>query len=64
MTAVATMVVSGLLLVRFLDRPYEDGSGSVKPTAIADTVAAIERWRTQTAPARALPCDARGAPRA
>ena len=64
MTAVATMVVSGLLLVRFLDRPYEDSSGSVKPTAMVDAVTSIERQRDRLAPGRALPCEARGTPRA
>ena len=51
MTAVATMVVSGLLLVRLLDRPYEDSSGRVTPTAMAGTIASIERLRTQMAAA-------------
>ena len=63
MTAVATMVVSGLLLVRLLDRPYEDSSGSVTPTVMAGTIASIERLRTPMAAQRTLPCDARGAPR-
>jgi hypothetical protein len=34
---VAIIVVSGLLLVRFLDKPYEDKSGSIKPTAMQRT---------------------------
>ncbi len=32
--AITTIVVSGLLLVRFLDKPYENKSGSIKPTAM------------------------------
>jgi Protein of unknown function (DUF4239) len=36
--AVAIIVVSGLVLVRFLDNPYEDKSGSIKPTAMTRTL--------------------------
>ncbi len=41
--AVAIIVVSGLVLVRFLDKPYEDKSGSIKPTAMERTLAQMER---------------------
>ena len=41
--AVAIIVVSGLVLVRFLDKPYEDQSGSIKPTAMERTLAQMER---------------------
>jgi hypothetical protein len=41
--AIAIIVVSGLVLVRFLDQPYEDKSGSIKPTAMARTLAQMER---------------------
>ena len=41
--AVAIIVVSGLVLVRFLDKPYEDKSGSIKPTAMERTLAGMER---------------------
>lgn len=40
---IAVIVVSGLVLVRFLDKPYEDKSGSIKPTAMARTLAQMER---------------------
>jgi Protein of unknown function (DUF4239) len=40
--AVAIIVVSGLVLVRFLDKPYEDTSGSIKPTAMARTLKQME----------------------
>jgi hypothetical protein len=43
--AVAIIVVSGLVLVRFLDRPYEGKSGSIKPTAMTRTLAEMERER-------------------
>ena len=41
--AVAIIVVSGLVLVRFLDKPYEDKSGSIKPTAMERTLVLMER---------------------
>jgi Protein of unknown function (DUF4239) len=41
--AVAIIVVSGLVLVRFLDKPYEDKSGSIKPTAMERTLELMER---------------------
>jgi Protein of unknown function (DUF4239) len=40
---VAIIVVSGLVLVRFLDKPYEDKSGSIRPTAMERTLAQMER---------------------
>jgi hypothetical protein len=41
--AVAVIVASGLVLVRFLDKPYEDTSGSIKPTAMTRTLELMER---------------------
>jgi hypothetical protein len=41
--AVAIIVVSGLVLVRFLDKPYEDTSGSIKPTAMTRTLEQMEK---------------------
>jgi Protein of unknown function (DUF4239) len=40
--AVSIIVVSGLLLVRFLDKPYEDKSGSIKPTAMQRTLVQMQ----------------------
>ena len=40
--AVAVIVVSGLLLVWFLDRPYENKSGSIKPTAMTRSLALMQ----------------------
>jgi hypothetical protein len=45
--AVAVVVVSGLILVRFLDKPYENKSGSIKPTAMTKTLTRIEREHPQ-----------------
>ncbi len=41
--AVAIIVASGLVLVRFLDKPYEEQSGSIKPAAMERTLAQMER---------------------
>jgi hypothetical protein len=41
--AVALLVTSGLLLVRFLDNPYENKSGSIKPVAMTRTLVLMER---------------------
>jgi hypothetical protein len=40
--AVTTMVVAGMLVVWFLDRPYENASGSIKPTAMTLTLQQME----------------------
>jgi negative regulator of sigma E activity len=45
--AVAIIVISGLVLVRFLDKPYENKSGSIKPTAMERTLAQMEREHRQ-----------------
>jgi hypothetical protein len=41
--AVSIVVVSGLVLVRFLDKPYEDTSGSIKPTAMTRTLEQMKK---------------------
>jgi hypothetical protein len=48
--AVAVIVASGLLLVGFLDRPYEDKSGSIKPTAMTRTLAQMQREQQAAVP--------------
>jgi hypothetical protein len=40
--AVAVIVVSGLILVQFLDKPYENKSGGIKPTAMMRTLSVIQ----------------------
>jgi len=40
---IAIIVVSGLVLVRFLDKPYEDKSGSIEPTAMERSLVLMER---------------------
>jgi uncharacterized membrane protein HdeD (DUF308 family) len=56
MGAVTAMVVAGILVVRFLDRPFNDASGSIKPSAMAMTLKGME------AASATRPCDERGRP--
>jgi Protein of unknown function (DUF4239) len=49
--AVAIVVVSGLILVRFLDKPYEDRSGSIKPMAMMRTLNVIDGEHAKARPA-------------
>src|SRR3954454_20426199 len=54
--AIAALVVSGLLLVWFLDHPYENNSGSIKPDEMERQVAVIEHEHHDVTP----PCDEQG----
>ncbi len=59
--SVTTMVVAGLAVVAFLDRPYGDHGGSVEPEAMERTRDSMEM--TLNADGVALVrCDALGAP--
>ena len=53
--AVAIIVVSGLVLVRFLDNPYADKSGSIKPTAMERTLEQMQGEEGQN-PRRLVTC--------
>ncbi len=44
--AVTAMLVSGLLLVRFLDQPYNPGSGSLKPVAMEQALTQMDELIT------------------
>jgi Protein of unknown function (DUF4239) len=63
MGAVTTMVVAGILVVRFLDRPYEGGSGSIRPTAMTMTLRRMEDESRAADMGAAQLCDDRGRPR-
>jgi hypothetical protein len=43
MGTITAIVVAGILVVRFLDRPYHGGSGSIRPVAMTTTLAHIEK---------------------
>jgi hypothetical protein len=58
--AVMAIVVTSLLLVDFLDHPFRNGVGSIKPTSMTFAVQVMEQELAST---NALTCDARGDPR-
>ena len=63
MVVVTTMVVAGILVVRFLDRPYEGESGSIKPTAMTATLRRMEDESSRSPTGAARLCDQHGRPR-
>lgn len=54
--SVAVIVVSSLLLVRFLDKPYENQNGSIKPTAMMRSLVLIQSEHQRTDLKAAIPC--------
>jgi hypothetical protein len=56
--AITALVVAGLLLVWFLDHPYEDSSGSIKPDEMERQLVIIEAEQRSVTP----PCDEEGNP--
>lgn len=60
MAAITVMVVSGLLLVRYLDRPYETASGGIKPSAMRSTLTVMESESERLGPQGSIPCDESG----
>jgi hypothetical protein len=56
--AITALVVSGLLLVWFLDHPYENQSGSIKPDEMERQVVIVESEHMDVA----VPCDETGNP--
>lgn len=59
---VTALVIAGLLVVAFLDRPYEDESGSIQPAEMSRTLDLMERADAMRAVPVAIPCNKRGAP--
>jgi hypothetical protein len=56
--AITALVVSGLLLVWFLDHPYENRSGSIKPDEMERQLVIVENEHRDVVP----PCDQDGNP--
>jgi hypothetical protein len=59
MGVVAAIVTASLLLVWFLDHPFENQNGSIRPVEMERMLQTIE----DEAPGLPLPCDAEGSPR-
>jgi hypothetical protein len=60
MASVTTMLVAGLIMIKFFDDPYENVGGSIKPNAMQRTLATLAE-----APSERLvrpPCDGKGLP--
>ena len=60
---VTALVIAGLLVVAFLDRPYEDESGSIQPTEMRRTLELIARSDALRGVMVTPPCDESGLPR-
>lgn len=58
--AITTMAASSLLLVAFLDRPYRGQPGSIRPTAMRESVASILHESRYMHPGATVRCDRRG----
>jgi hypothetical protein len=56
--AVATIVTAGLLLVNFLDHPYQRHAGSIEPTEMRQSLAMMR----EAPPALTAPCRSDGSP--
>ena len=59
--SITALVVAGLLVVGFLDRPYLEDGAYIAPTEMATTLRQIEA-EVNADPAVLLPCDAQGHP--
>lgn len=60
--AVTAILVSSLLVVRFLDHPYSPGSGSIRPTAMRDDLDRIRLGLDHVGITLPELCDAQGTP--
>jgi hypothetical protein len=64
MGGVAVVITSTLLLLVFLDRPYESGVGGLRPVAMERALAQLHQERAFARDRIIIPCDSRGAARA
>ena len=62
MGSVTTVVVSMLLLIAFLDSPFHDGVGGVRPAAMERTLRIIDEALQAVGASVDIPCNARGMP--
>jgi hypothetical protein len=60
MGTVVAVVVSTLLLLQFLNNPFHDGVGGLRPDAMQRTLKVIEEELSPSQRHMELPCDARG----
>jgi hypothetical protein len=62
MGSVASVVVAMMLLIRFLDTPFHDGVGGVRPVAMERTLRIVDQALQAVGARVVLPCDAQGNP--
>jgi hypothetical protein len=62
MGAVVAVIVAMLLLLRFLDNPYHQGVGSLKPVAMERTLRILDEVLPVARGETRVPCDAAGTP--
>lgn len=62
--AVTAMIASSLLVIFFLDRPYENRSGSIKPVEMTRTLEHIDLLQESSGETVPAPCDESGSPSA
>ena len=58
--SVVAVLVTLLLLIRFLDHPYQDGPGGLQPTAMNRTLAILEEELAGVGSRAPVPCDEAG----
>jgi hypothetical protein len=62
MGAVIAVITATLLLIRFLDDPFRNGYGGLKPVAMERTLGILDQQRRVVGDHGALPCDSGGKP--
>jgi hypothetical protein len=60
--SVIAVITATLLLIKFLDEPFRDGFGGLRPVAMERTQNILDAQRRIVGDTGALPCDARGRP--
>jgi hypothetical protein len=58
--AVTAIFMSSILFVNFLDHPYENASGSIKPVDMTRTLELMNADQKAAGENVRVPCDARG----
>jgi hypothetical protein len=62
MGAVAIVISSTLLLLWFLDNPYHEGIGGLRPVAMERSIRILDQEAAVIGDRFAIPCDSRGTP--
>jgi hypothetical protein len=62
MGGVTIVITSTLLLLSYLDQPFQTGIGGLRPVAMERTLAALEGIGTEVVGRFPIPCDANGVP--